>query len=326
MEESLKCQFCSNFAINAVESNCDCALLYCERCSHLISSCMTCQKQLSMKEQAPEQQIFGFTENKLARRLINQLQTQCRVQNCGYRSTISELDKHWSRCSLREYICAYCGVGIIGKQCFKEHVVTTHEQKFLNIFDSCLKGAIIKSELENKNLIDKSLDLLQMDKNQPQEDFGFHIENHQKIQDMEDQNYQNEYGFEEEEEKIQRSDINQELRHNIKQNLGSFQLVSVEDAVNRESMELSRKNSSPRDNRWQCFKCQTINTLEHPKCTGCKGEFLKNFVQIKDEVKNFIEKIRKDQQREIQKKIKEDQERQRKSMRQRGDSEECLIF
>ena len=77
MEESLKCAFCKAFARDAVESNCQCALLYCDKCSSIVESCMICNTKLSKKDGNIDENIFGFTENKLARRMIGSLKPSC---------------------------------------------------------------------------------------------------------------------------------------------------------------------------------------------------------------------------------------------------------
>ena len=54
---------------------------------------------------------------------------------------------------------------------------------------------------------------------QPQEDFGFQIENHQKIQDIEEINNQNQYNYEEEEEKERFSNLQQNHINNIQREM-----------------------------------------------------------------------------------------------------------
>jgi hypothetical protein len=60
---------------------------------------------------------------------------------------------------------------------------------------------------------------------------------------------------------------------------------------------------------------------------GCHGDFIKNFIEIKDDMKNFIEQMRKEQLKEQKKRLKEEMIKDKiKGKRQRNKSEECLVF
>ena len=54
MEESLRCVRCKNFAIDAVQSDCNCHLLYCESCCANVISCLKCNCRLSANNPLPE--------------------------------------------------------------------------------------------------------------------------------------------------------------------------------------------------------------------------------------------------------------------------------
>jgi hypothetical protein len=53
MDDALKCVVCQNYAVEAMESTCDCHLLYCKKCSKFTKQCMTCMGTLSLIKNAP---------------------------------------------------------------------------------------------------------------------------------------------------------------------------------------------------------------------------------------------------------------------------------
>lgn len=88
MDEALKCVVCSYFAKEAVESTCDCHLLYCSNCAIYTNHCVICKGSLkwdvNFKEKSKitegsdeisllknESDTHGFRPNILARRMIN---------------------------------------------------------------------------------------------------------------------------------------------------------------------------------------------------------------------------------------------------------------
>ena len=58
------------------------------------------------------------------------------------------MKSHNEKCDVREYGCAYCDKVLKGKKEFKEHVVSEHEMKFLQFFDSKLGAGKLKEEYE----------------------------------------------------------------------------------------------------------------------------------------------------------------------------------
>lgn len=103
MEESLKCANCKDYAVDAVESDCACHLIYCEKCSFKTINCNLCNQRMSRKNPNPALKVFGFTENILARRMIGSMKTKCIENDCGYETTIGEIKTHWRKCKERKY-------------------------------------------------------------------------------------------------------------------------------------------------------------------------------------------------------------------------------
>ena len=79
MENSLKCVVCMEYANEAVESKCNCTLLYCEKCAKKTNLCKVSQCKLSYYKCDPSKEIYGFEPNKLARRMIGSIPVVCDV-------------------------------------------------------------------------------------------------------------------------------------------------------------------------------------------------------------------------------------------------------
>eukprot|EP00347_Sterkiella_histriomuscorum_P010760 403375023 len=164
--------------------------------------------------------------------------------------------------------------------------------------------------------------------------FGYH-KSHSEVIKNRDSDELDEVLIQEEEGKIEALQI-QDDQVNQSMDQERFKIEPADDLVEQPKLNKSVSMFSPRDQKWQCFKCNMINTLQNSRCIRCKGEFMKNFLQIKDDVKNFIERIRKEQLKEQQKLHRESQEKLRKSqIAQSGgggnankhkDSDECRIF
>ncbi|CDW87900.1 uncharacterized protein loc101236893 [Stylonychia lemnae] len=149
MEDSLRCVKCKNFAIDAVQSDCECHLLYCEGCCANVTVCSKCNQRLSANNSKPEQYIYGFTNNVLARRMIGSIKTTCKQNDCGYQTTLGEILVHEKKCDNRQYVCAYCqNLNIDGKAQFMQHIKDKHEELFLSIFDQKLYGKAFKQEVD----------------------------------------------------------------------------------------------------------------------------------------------------------------------------------
>ena len=73
MEEALKCVRCKNYAKDAMLSNCECGLLYCELCAKQTFDCNHCRQRLSFFHEDHGHHIYGFSVNVLARRMLGSI-------------------------------------------------------------------------------------------------------------------------------------------------------------------------------------------------------------------------------------------------------------
>lgn len=80
--------------------------------------------------------------------MIGSLPITCPSNGCGLKTTYADISKHNEKCEKRTYECAYCDKKFEGRELFKEHVIKTHEHKFIQLFDSVIGAKATKLEIE----------------------------------------------------------------------------------------------------------------------------------------------------------------------------------
>lgn len=184
MEESLRCVVCKNFALDAVESICECQLLYCEQCARITSRCSLCNFKLNnnnsnnsklLTHQSLQQSLIdssvqslptgfsnsgssGYIANKLARKLISQMKTMCQVQGCGEQVVLQDFQKHWRICKSRVYICSLCNecrragfIGMVRENNWVESTMFEGKEAFI-------RHVLMKHEEQFVSMFDEQLD------------------------------------------------------------------------------------------------------------------------------------------------------------------------
>ena len=118
LDDSLRCYQCKCFAQHAVESLCDCHMLYCEQCSLLVHQCELCGKNFRPKNLEHEDfnpqasnlfdQSEYFAPSRLARKLLSSLHLTCEEPGCNTTYTLDTFEEHRRKCIYRDYVCRLC--------------------------------------------------------------------------------------------------------------------------------------------------------------------------------------------------------------------------
>ena len=132
-QEYLTCLICLELSKNAVE---------CNKCSNIM--CEECAKSLKKRECPSCRQVdFTWKPSILARRMIGSLPCTC-PNDCGYKTTVGNLDDHLKKCPNKIYVCG--GVEECKfegkKEEFLKHLVEAHESTIISMFDSQIKNDI----------------------------------------------------------------------------------------------------------------------------------------------------------------------------------------
>ncbi|TNV77886.1 hypothetical protein FGO68_gene13317 [Halteria grandinella] len=317
IEDSLRCTYCKQYARLAVESNCDCQLIYCEQCSFQVSECQVCNAHFRDPSQANnllqrdplgnsasdslylslESQNLNlfeahhrhFTPSKLARRLLSQMTITCKEEGCGASVGADLVEEHRRKCRFRNYNCVHCfsyhnqrapqeGVPqdgqFRGQEAFLAHVAEVHREQILREYDTLYGGGVPSGRSSFAKFMIMPQDLQQQQEGSERE--GLH-----------------EHHFREEEKHSPPSS------HADEQQNGSMsdelsQNANHSSVINQSYSHLDHSLVNDEQSTWRCATCKTRNSFEQLKCQKCNGEFLKNFQEMKGDMRKFIKTMRKE--------------------------------
>lgn len=85
-DDYLKCPICLEISDDAVETVC-CGNIFCSNCIKLESKCPLCRDS-----------NFRFTPNISLRRIIDNIQVECKNDNCSFKTTFKNMKEHYKEC------------------------------------------------------------------------------------------------------------------------------------------------------------------------------------------------------------------------------------